>query len=156
MSAQAPETRKVVFLLIPKGALLTLDGRDEGSPFGRTFELAPGTHAVHVTLPPGSKCCKPGDTSVMVTAPPPDKPDELQRITVMLDRLPSTVTVSGGPPGGQYTCAAINLSGRSGGSSTVTLPEVTWTGSCEFAPGGKRATVVLQAGEANVIPWPPD
>jgi hypothetical protein len=31
-----------------------------------------------------------------------------------------------------------------------------WTGSCEFSPGGKRATVVLQAGESNVITWPAD
>ena len=146
--------RKVQFSLIPKGALLTIDGQSEGDMFGRTLDLTPGPHAVHVTLPPGSRCCKPRDTSVTVTAPLPDKADEVQRFTVMLEPLPSTVTLSGGPPGGQYACPSIRLAGTSGGMSTVTLPEPSWAGTCEFSPGGKRATVLLQAGEANSIPWP--
>jgi serine/threonine-protein kinase len=71
------------------------------------------------------------------------------------------VILSGGPPGAQYSCPAIGLSGFSGGSKTVTLPDVTWNGPCDFTPLSAGAqprsrSVSLRAGEANTIAWPPD
>ncbi|MBW2523648.1 MAG: hypothetical protein JRI23_05710 [Deltaproteobacteria bacterium] len=151
---EPPAKRRVSFSLIPKGAQLTLDGQDRGSPFGQVFALEPGPHAIRATVPSGSTCCKPKHTTVTVTAPPDGDPDAIQTIVVQLDRRPSTVTLVGGPTGARFACPSIGLAGSSGVPVTVTLPVVSWTGFCEFSPGGAKGTVVLSAGQSNSVPWP--
>ena len=151
--------REVRFSLVPSGAKLVLDGTP--TPWlGQAFSLAPGPHSVQVSVP-GSKCCKPLASSVTVVPAPASAPKEPQRIVLKLEILPATVILSGGPPGAQYSCPAIGLSGFSGGSKTVTLPDVTWNGPCDFTPLAAGAqprsrSVSLRAGEANTIAWPPD
>jgi serine/threonine-protein kinase len=109
-------------------------------------------------LVPGSKCCKPYSASHTVTPAPSGKPDEILPIVIKLETLPATISLTGAPPSGQYTCPSIGLSGASGGSKQFILPEAVWVGTCEFkAPSvasPRRATVTLKAGESNAIVWP--
>lgn len=149
-----PRKARVRFSLIPKGANLVLDGTDHGTAFGRVFELEVGSHAVGITLPPGSKCCKPRNTTVVIKAPPEDDPDKVQLKIVMAEPKPCTVTLVGAPAGGRFSCPTIGLGGAAGAPQTVTLPSPLWTGSCSFSPSGRKASVVLRAGEGNAIPWP--
>jgi serine/threonine-protein kinase len=153
----APAPRKVRFSIIPKGAKLTLDGQ-EVAWFSNVFSLAPGQHSVRVQVP-GSKCCKPYTGSYGVTPAPKDKPDEVQPIVIKLETLPATVSLTGAPPNGQYSCPSLGLSGFAGGSKQIALSDVVWVGRCEFkspAAGSqlKTATITLKAGESNTIVWP--
>jgi serine/threonine-protein kinase len=161
-TAQAPASppagpRKVRFSLIPNGAKLTLNGQPVNW-FGVVFPLQPGPQSVRVHVP-GSRCCEPEVGAKMVLPAPQANPDEVQTIVIKLKILPSSVTLSGAPAGGQYACPGIGLSGFGGASRQVTLPDAVWIGKCEFKPasgGGKAktATVTLKAGEPNTIAWP--
>ena len=151
--------REVRFSIIPSGAKLVLDG-NETPWFGQIFTLAPGPHSVQISVP-NSKCCKPLASSVTVMQAAASAPKEPQRIVLKLEILPATVTLSGGPSGAQYSCPSIGLSGFVGGSKAVTLPDVTWSGRCDFNPLSAGAQprggmVTLRAGEVNTIVWPGD
>jgi len=149
--------RQVVFSIIPTGARLVLDGSDV-TWWNRTLSLQPGPHPVEISVP-NSKCCKPYTGTVNV-APYAEGVTVPQRVVIKLDILPATVTLAGAPPNAQYTCPAIALTGfAGGGAKTVTLPDVIWSGRCEFVPltadaETRSATVTLRAGEPNTIPWP--
>lgn len=148
-----PEPRKVRFVLNPKGARLTLDGRDEAW-LNRTFVLAPGPHQVRIEIP-SSKCCKPFETTATVVASP--DPEDVQMLGYRLEALPATVMLAG-PSGGRMSCAELGLSAVVGTSKQVTLPRAEWTGTCEFVPPTgqpmARRPVTIKAGEANPIGWP--
>jgi serine/threonine-protein kinase len=149
--------RDVQFSIIPSGARLVLDGQ-EVRWFGRKFSLAPGQHAVVVSVP-GSKCCK-AHTGTVTVADLETTPG-IQPITIKLDTLPATIALAGAPQGAQYMCPAIGLTGFAGGSpKVVTLPEVVWNGTCDFRPlesgTARSAKVTLRAGETNTITWPAD
>ena len=148
---RAPETRRVTFTVSPPGANFELDGRPE-SWAGREFTMRVGsTHQVRITMPPGAKCCDPLDSGFTVTPPPADTPDAVQAQGFRLKTRPATVQLGGGPAGAMATCPF----GAVGSVPiTVGLPTATWTGHCEFTPGGGVHTVVVRAGETNTIVWP--
>jgi serine/threonine-protein kinase len=135
-----------------------LDGQDTGKWFGKTFQLAPGTHSLQITVP-DSKCCKPLADTVEVQPALPNDPAKVQMIVRKLEILPATVKLAGAPANAQYSCPSIGLVGYAGGTVTVKLPDALWTGKCQFTPPAQdapriRKGVTLRAGEDNTVPWP--
>jgi serine/threonine-protein kinase len=156
-AAERTTPRKVVFEIIPKGATLLLDGR-EVNWFANTFSLLPGPHSVEISVP-NSKCCEPKSLTAQVT--PSDDPGDVQRFVWKLSPRPATVVLSGAPASAQLSCAEIGLAiGPGATKSTAKLPDVQWSGRCNFTPPSaeeapRRAMVTLRAGEVNQVPWPP-
>ncbi|WP_050431700.1 serine/threonine-protein kinase [Chondromyces crocatus] len=156
-AAAHPNQRKVHIAVIPGGARMKLDGKDFRW-FGRDPKwLDVGVHHAQVSVP-NSKCCKPFDGPLTVTAA--DESAGAQSIVIKLEFLPATVSLAGAPANAQYTCPSIGLSGFAGGApQSVVLPDVTWIGSCLFTPPTQDAVpsqvkVTLRSGEANTISWP--
>lgn len=107
---------------------------------------------------PSSRCCKAYSGVISVVAPKPGAAAP-QRIVHKLEILPSTVVLSGAPPGAQYACSQIGLIGYAGSPQTVTLSDVFWSGRCTFTPATPDAAprfgnVTLVAGESNTVSWP--
>jgi serine/threonine-protein kinase len=149
--------RRVRFAIVPGGGRLTLDGR-EVSWFGATFALSPGPHRVRVEVP-GSKCCRAFAGSIPIAPPPEGKPDATQVVAIRLEIQPARAVLVNAPPGAQFVCPTLGLTGSAGTLQDVQLPEAHWSGSCGFVPQGSlhpthKATVTLDAGELNAIPWP--
>jgi hypothetical protein len=148
--------RKVSFVIIPSGAKLTLDGREE-TWFSRVFSLKTGLHPASASVE-GSKCCEAFRGSITVESPPDNDPDQVQRIGIRLKPLPATVSLSGAPSSAHLVCTDIMLTVFSGGTKTVQLREPTWSGRCQFMPPPPgesiRKAVQLRAGEHNNLPWP--
>lgn len=151
-----PSMRKVSFVIIPPGAKLILDGREE-TWFSRVFTLKTGPHPASVNTI-GSKCCEPFDGSVNVEPAPENEPDNVQRIGIRLKPLPATVSLSGAPSGAQLVCSEIMLTVFTGGTKSVQLGDITWDGRCQLIPPTPgepiRKSVRLRAGEHNDVPWP--
>lgn len=154
--ALRPTSRKVSFVIVPPGAKLTLDGREE-TWFSRVFTLKTGSHLASANVD-GSKCCEPFQGSVTVEPAPDNDPDQIQRIGIRLKPLPATVSLSGAPPSSQLMCTDIMLTVFPGGTKTVQLREATWSGRCQFMPPSPgepiRKQVLLRAGEHNDVSWP--
>ena len=149
--------RRVRFAIVPAGGRLTLDGR-EVAWFGSTFALGPGAHRVRVEVP-GSKCCRAFTGSVAITPPPEGKPEAAQIVPIRLQLQPARAVLVNAPPGAQFVCPSLGLSGSAGALQDVQLPEAHWSGACGFLPPGavrptRRSTVSLEAGELNAIEWP--
>ncbi len=137
--------------------MLFLDGA-EADWLNSSFELPFGTHAVRVTVP-ASDCCDELNSSVTITRPPPDAPDSPEHFTLRVPLRPATVRLAGAPANAQLLCTAINMSLFAGQSAQAKLPEIKWTGVCEFRPPQADATprklsVTLRAGRSNDVPWP--
>ena len=156
-AAGRPSTRKVRFTIVPAGGTLFLDGT-EANWLNGAFELPFGAHMVRVTVP-ASDCCDELSGSVTITRPPPDAPDNVEHFTLRAPPRPATVRLAGAPANAQLLCPALNMSLFSGQSAQAKLPDIKWTGTCEFrAPQAdakpKMLSVTLRAGRANDVPWP--
>ncbi|HTN84335.1 MAG TPA: serine/threonine-protein kinase, partial [Sorangium sp.] len=156
--AEASAVRDVAFQIVPSGAKLLIDGI-EINWFGanKVTPLKVGAHSVHISVP-SSRCCKAYSGVISVVAPKPGAAAP-QRIVHKLEILPSTVVLSGAPPGAQYACSQIGLIGYAGSPQTVTLSDVFWSGRCTFTPATPDAAprfgnVTLVAGESNTVSWP--
>ena len=156
-AAGRPSVRKVRFTIVPAGGTLYLDGA-EANWLNNSFDLSFGSHPVRVTVP-SSDCCEELATSVTITRPPPDAPDNVEHFTLRVPLRPATVRLSGAPANAQLLCTSINMSVFSGQSAQAKLPEIKWTGTCEFRPPQadatpKKGSVTLRAGRTNDVPWP--
>ena len=107
--APAPSTRKVRFTLKPQGAKLSIDGT-ERNWYRSAVALSIGDHRVEAT-PTDPRCCLKTAGSVLVTPPPPDRPDEEQAAYVFpMELVPASVVLAArAPKGAQVYCADIGL-----------------------------------------------
>ncbi|MBM4374527.1 MAG: serine/threonine protein kinase [Deltaproteobacteria bacterium] len=144
--------RKVRVAVIPAGAKLRLDGV-ETSWFGRTFELAPGTHELVGFMPDGNACCSSTSVSVAVVEPPRNDPSQVQTFTVALGYNDARVTLSGGPAAARVTCDNGLVFGA-GASVIAKMSDVQRSTTCTFAPGNRRQSITLNAGTSVAVPWP--
>jgi len=156
-SAGRPSLRKVRFTIVPAGGTLYLDGA-EANWLNGAFELPFGAHSVRVTVP-ASDCCDELNGSVTITRPPPDSPDNVEHFTLRAPPRPATVRLAGAPANAQLFCPAISMSLISGQAAQAKLPDIKWTGTCEFRPPQADAkprmlSVTLRAGRSNDVPWP--
>ncbi|HRI65467.1 MAG TPA: serine/threonine-protein kinase [Polyangium sp.] len=154
--ASRPTMRKVSIVINPQGAKLTLDGREE-SWFSRVFSLKTGAHSASARVE-GSKCCEAFSGAIHVEPAPDEDPEQVQRISIRLKPLPATVTLSGAPANSHVVCTDIMLTVYAGGTGTVQLSDAAWNGKCQFVPPppaeSMRNSVLLRAGEHNVVAWP--
>ena len=152
----AGASRRVKFVVTPKGATLLVDGR-KVSWFSGPVRLAPGAHLLDAAVE-GSRCCRALRRSETVTPAPVDAPDEEQLVQVALEILPSRVVLEGAPPNGQLACPGLGLSVFPGAAGSVRLSEPVWDGRCSFRAPDKAQIwrrVELRAGEPNTLLWPP-
>ena len=157
VAAGRPATRKVRFTIVPAGGTLRLDGA-EANWLNSSFDLPFGAHAVRVTVP-SSDCCEELNSSVTITRPPPDAPDSPEHFTLRVPLRPATVKLAGAPANAQLLCTSINMSLFAGQTAQAKLPDIKWTGVCEFRPPQadattKKLSVTLRAGRSNDVPWP--
>ena len=150
-------TRRVRFTVIPAGGTFSLNGADKNW-LNTIFELPLGPHAVRVRVP-GAECCDELNGSITVTRPPPDNPDMVEHFTLRAPLRPATVALAGAPPNAQLLCTKVAVAIIAGQIGKVTLPEMQWTGTCEFRPpqadaAPKKLSVTLRAGRLNTVPWP--
>ena len=156
-AALPKSTRRVRFTVIPAGGAFSLDGTEKNW-LNTVFELPLGAHAVRVRVP-SADCCDELNGSITVTRPPPDNPEMVEHFTLRAPLRPATVTLGGAPPNAQLLCTKVAVSIIAGQSAKVTLPEMQWTGTCEFRPPqadatAKKLSVTLRAGKLNTVPWP--
>jgi len=143
-------TRKVRFRVNPGGARLLLDGRVVD--WSAAFELTPGTHSLRAEMPPGNLCCEPRSRSIAVTAPPGERPGEVQTFVVNLPFRRARARLLNAPAGASVSCGN-GLTVPAGGAGQVRMNRVAWSGSCTQSPGGLRTGVTLRAGEMAAIVW---
>src|SRR6185503_6858891 len=55
----APSLREVTFLIIPKGALVSIDDAPPEELFLKTKKLSVGLHSFRAQVPAPSNCCEP-------------------------------------------------------------------------------------------------
>lgn len=149
----APATtrkRKVRFRVNPGGARLLLDGRVVD--WSAAFELTPGPHRLRAEMPPGNLCCEPRARSIVVAAPPGDRPGEVQTFVVNLPFRVARARLLNAPAGASVSCAN-GLTVQAGGASQVRMNRVAWTGTCTQSPGGARTGITMRAGEMAAIVW---
>jgi serine/threonine-protein kinase len=156
-AAGHPAVRRVRFSIVPAGGTFYLDG-SERTWLGAVIDLPFGLHTVRVVVP-GSDCCDELNGSVTVTRPPPDALDSIESFTLRAPLRPATVRLAGAPANAQLLCAPVALSVFAGQTAQVKLPDMQWTGSCEFRPpqadaATKKQSVTLRAGRSNDVPWP--
>jgi eukaryotic-like serine/threonine-protein kinase len=150
-------TRKVRFTIVPAGGTFYLDG-SQRDWLSSVFELPIGPHSVRVAVP-AADCCDELNAAVTVTRPPPDTPDAIENFTLRAPLRPAMVRLTGAPANAQLLCTQIGLSLFAGQSAPIKLPDLQWSGSCEFRPpqadaAAKKRSVTLRAGRSNDVPWP--
>jgi hypothetical protein len=156
-SAAAPTVRPVRFYISPKGARLFIDGTEEKRWLSTPVPLSVGNHAVEVT-PNDANCCQKSSTTVVVEAPPSDKPDAEKPVYLQMQLNPAAVTLAASAPrGASVFCPEIGLTVPAGVSVSAKLRDAQQMVTCSFlAPDRptRQHTVTLEAGGMKVIPWP--
>ena len=156
-SAAPKSSRRVRFTVIPAGGTFSLDGAEKNW-LNAVFDLPVGAHTVRVRVP-SADCCDELNGSITVTRPPPDAPELVEHFTLRAPLRPATVSLSGAPANAQLLCTKVAVAIITGQTAKVNLPDMQWTGTCEFRPPqadapAKKLSVTLRAGRLNTVPWP--
>ncbi|HEX9294493.1 MAG TPA: serine/threonine-protein kinase [Polyangiaceae bacterium] len=146
--------REVSFVVIPKGALVSVDGQAAEELFLKTKRLSVGTHRFRVEVPPPSKCCEPLQREEEIK--PDDGTGTAQQVSLSLSFRDATLSVPDAPAGAQLRCAIPRIAGAASHEFPIKMSTLEQDISCELdAPGVslRRLSITLRAGELTAVPW---
>ena len=148
-----PATREVSFLLVPKGALVSID---EGPPeelFMKTKHLTLGPHTFRASVPPPSTCCEPLERAEEVKGD--DGSNTPQQVSLSLKFRRAMLSSPSAPSGAQLHCPIPRIAGAASVVYQVHMSTLEQDISCEIDVPGlstQRSSVTLRAGELTQVP----
>jgi hypothetical protein len=150
-----PPLRDVSFEILPKGALVSIDGGPAEELFMKIKRLPAGTHTFEARVPAPSKCCESLRREEEIKAD--DGSGAAQRVSLSLKFRDATVSAPAAPPGAQLRCPILRIAGPAADvfpvhMSTLVEQDIV----CDLdIPGvrSQRSSVTLRAGEVAEVPW---
>jgi tRNA A-37 threonylcarbamoyl transferase component Bud32 len=149
-----PLEREVSFVVVPKGALVSVDGGPAEELFMRRKKLSVGVHSFEAHVPPPSKCCEPVRREEEIKAD--DGSGAAQQISLSLGFRDARISAPSAPAGSQLSCPILRIAGPAEGIFLVHMSTLEQDISCDLdVPGApsRRASVTLRAGELVKVPW---
>jgi serine/threonine protein kinase len=150
----APVTREVSFLLVPKGALVSIDGAAPEELFMKTKRLSVGPHTFRAEAPAPSKCCEPLERGEEVKAD--EGTNVPQQVSLSLQFRKAMISAPEAPSGAQLHCPIPRIAGSASAVYQVHMSTLEQDISCEVDVPGlstQRSSVTLRAGELTQVPW---
>jgi len=146
--------RDVTFVIVPKGALVSID---EGPPeelFLKTKRLSVGVHAFRAEVPAPSKCCEVLRHHEEIK--PDDGSGTAQNVSLSLNFRDAMISAPGAPDGALLRCPVPRIAGAASKVYSVKMTTLEQDFSCDLeAPGvsTRQSSITLRAGELTVVPW---
>jgi hypothetical protein len=152
-SAGPPVQRDVKFEVMPKGALVSIDGAPAEELFMKIKRLTVGLHVVEARVP-DSKCCEPVRREEEIK--PEDGSGTAQQISLSLRFRDALISAPDAPPGAQLSCPILGIIGPASARFPVHMSTFEQDISCYVDLRGapsQRSSVTLRAGELVTITW---
>jgi len=155
-SAQAPGAaaqRDVKFEVMPKGALVSIDGAAAEELFMKVKRLNVGVHVFEAHVP-DSKCCEPVRREEEIKSD--DGAGTAQQVSLSLRFRDALVSAPDAPAGAQLSCPILGISGPASGKFPVHMSTFEQDISCTLDVRGalsQRSSVTLRAGELITVNW---
>jgi len=153
-STEPAAQREVSFVVIPKGALVSVDGQTPEELFLKTKKLPVGMHTFRAEVPPPSKCCEPLQREEEIKSD--DGSGTPQQVSLSLAFRDARLSVPDAPSGTQLRCAIPRIAGTASQLFLIKMSTLEQDISCELdAPGVsiRRLSITLRAGELTAVPW---
>ena len=149
----APSMRGVKFEVMPKGALVSIDGSPAEELFMKIKKLTVGVHTFEAHVP-DSNCCEPVRREEEIKAD--DGSGAVQQISLSLRFRDAAISAPEAPPGAQLSCPILGIAGPATQKFPVHMSTFEQDISCSVdAPGAssQRSSVTLRAGEVVTVVW---
>jgi hypothetical protein len=151
--AGAPGQRDVKFELMPKGALVSIDGAPSEELFMKVKRLNVGVHVFEAHVP-DSKCCESVRREEEIKSD--DGAGNPQQVSLSLRFRDALISAPDAPPGAQLSCPILGISGPASGRFPVHMSTFEQDISCNLDVRGaasQRISVTLRAGELITVNW---
>lgn len=145
--------RRVKFEVMPKGALVSIDGSPAEELFMKIKKLTVGVHTFEAHVP-DSNCCEPVRREEEIKAD--DGSGAVQQISLSLRFRDAAISAPEAPPGAQLSCPILGIAGPATQKFPVHMSTFEQDISCSVdAPGAssQRSSVTLRAGEVVTVVW---
>jgi serine/threonine-protein kinase len=152
-SVVVPLLRDVKFEVMPKGALVSIDGSSAEELFMKVKKLAVGVHTFEAHVP-DSPCCEPVRREEEIK--PDDGSGSAQQVSLSLHFRDAAVSAPDAPAGAQLSCPLLRIAGPATGKFPVHMSSFEQDITCEIDVRGgssQRSLVTLRAGELVAITW---
>jgi hypothetical protein len=147
--------RDVTFVVVPKSALVSIDGGDFEERFMKgPTKVQVGRRVFRAQGPPRSKCCK--DLEQKEDIKPDDGSGTPQPVLLSLKFNDATISSSSAPQGAELRCPVLKIDGRASHSYSVPMSSSEQDVNCTVSMPGvptRESSVTLRAGELTDIPW---
>ena len=148
-----PAERSVSFVVVPPGALVSIDSGRPEELFQQTKKLGVGLHSFRAQAPGSSNCCEPLERQEDIK--PDDGTGKAQQVRLSLKFKDATVAVAPGVPAGtQIKCEGVD--GAASGTFPLKMSTLEQRISCTLDGPGvstKTTSITLRAGERTTVPW---
>jgi eukaryotic-like serine/threonine-protein kinase len=149
-----PALRDVSFEVLPKGALVSIDGEEPEQLFTKVKKLTVGVHTFEAHVK-DSKCCEPLHRVEEIKAD--DGSLVPQQVSLSLEYRDAAVWAPAAPPGAELRCPMLDVAGPAGQKFSIhMLRLVEQDIACNLrVPGGRSqlSSVTVRAGELAEVPW---
>jgi hypothetical protein len=149
-----PLQRDVTFVIVPKGALVSIDDGPPEELFLKTKRLPVGVHAFRAEVPAPSKCCEVLRHQEEIK--PDDGSGTPQNVSLSLNFRDAMISAPGAPKGAVLRCPVPRIAGEASKVFSVKMTTLEQDFSCDLeAPGvsTRQSSITLRAGELTVVPW---
>jgi tRNA A-37 threonylcarbamoyl transferase component Bud32 len=150
---EPPPQRDVKFEVMPKGALVSIDGSAAEELFLKVKKLAVGIHTFEAHVP-DSKCCESVRREEEIK--PDDGSGSAQQVSLSLRFRDALLSAPDAPPGALLSCPILGISGPASGRFPVHMSSFEQDISCNLDVRGassQKSSVTLRAGELISVTW---
>jgi tRNA A-37 threonylcarbamoyl transferase component Bud32 len=153
VAAEPLSQRDVRFEVMPKGALVSIDGSAAEELFLKVKKLTVGVHTFEAHVP-DSKCCESVRRDEEIK--PDDGSGSAQQVSLSLRFRDAMISAPDAPPGAQLSCPILGIAGPASGRFPVHMSSFEQDISCNLDVRGassQRSSVTLRAGELITVTW---
>jgi hypothetical protein len=147
--------RDVSFVVVPKSALVSIDGGDFEEVFMKVVPKVPvGRRIFRAKGPPRSKCCKELEQKEDIK--PDDGSGTPQQVSLSLKFNDARISSGSAPEGAELRCPVLKIAGRASEVYSVAMSSSEQDVNCAIGIPGvstRESSVTLRAGELTDVPW---
>jgi serine/threonine-protein kinase len=151
---EPPAQREVSFVVVPSGALVSIDNGPPEELFQKTKKLTVGLHAFRAQVPAPSKCCEPLSRQVEIVGD--DGSGVMQQVSLSLKYRDAMISAPAAPADAQLHCPVLGITGQASRVFPVKMSTLDQDIGCYLDATGVKTPIkpyTLRAGELTAVPW---